>query len=188
MEKEFYKIFSLIFHKPDREFVEYLRNGFSKDIGFLKDGAKLGFASFLAENRLKIDEEFYKMLTIEYTRLFTTAIPSVPCPPYESIYRENEVMGNSTLSALDSYSQSGLRVLETFRDLPDHIGVELEFLYYLENNGYNEEFSAFMDEHFSRWVPKFCEEVEKNDTIGFYRLAAAVLRDFVNKGEWKKNS
>ncbi len=187
MEKEFYKIFSLIFHKPEREFVGYLRNGFSKDIGFLENGAKSGFARFLDENRLKSDEEFYKMLAVEYTKLFTTAIPSVPCPPYESMYREKEVMGNSTISVLDCYNKAGLRVLETFRDLPDHVAVELEFLYYLENQGYNEEFNAFMNEHFSRWVPQFCEDIEKNDRIGFYRHAAAALLEFVNEEELKKN-
>ena len=188
MEKEFYKIFSLIFNKPDKEFVEYLKKGFSKDIGFLENGAKSGFADFLTENRLKSDEEFYIMLAVEYTRLFTTAIPSVPCPPYESMYREKEVMGNSTISVLDCYNKAGLKVLEKFHDLPDHVAVELEFLFYLKNQGYNEEFNAFMNEHFSRWVQQFCKDVEKNDSIGFYRHAAAVLREFVNKEEWKQNS
>ena len=187
MDKEFFKILSLIFHKPDREFTEYLRNGFLEETGFLDEEKKFEFASFIAENRMKSDEEFYKMLAVEYTRLFTTAIPSVPCPPYESIYRENVVMGNSTLCALECYNKSGLRVLEKFHDLPDHVAIELEFLYYLKDFGYDKEFNAFMDEHFSKWVPQFCEEVEKNDRIGFYSHAAAVLREFVIKEEWKNN-
>jgi TorA maturation chaperone TorD len=187
MEKEFYKILSLIFHKPDREFAGYLRSGFSEDIGLLDAEANFGFANFIDKNRLKSDEEFYEMLAVEYTRLFTTAIPGVPCPPYESIYRENEVMGNSTISVLECYNQAGLRVMEKFHDLPDHVAVELEFLYYLRNYGYNEEFNAFMNEHFSKWVLKFCEEVEKNDSIGFYGSAAAMLRKFVNNERWKQN-
>lgn len=187
MDKEFYKIFSLIFHKPDREFAGYLRRGFSNDIGVLDAEASFGFAEFLAENRQKSDEEFYKILMVEYTRLFTTAIPNVSCPPYESIYRDNEVMGDSTLLTLECYNKEGLRILEKFHDLPDHVAVELEFLYYLKNYRFDEEFNAFMNEHFSKWVPQFCEEVEKNDRIGFYKNAAAVLRKFVNKEQWKQN-
>lgn len=187
MEKEFYRILSLIFHKPDREFAGYLRRGFSEDIGIMCEEGNSGIINFIENNMSKSDEEFYEMLAVEYTRLFTTAIPCVPCPPYESIYRENEVMGNSTLIVLECYNKAGLRVMEKFHDLPDHVAVELEFLYYLKNFGYDEEFNLFMNEHFSKWVPQFCGEVEKNDRIGFYRNAAAVLREFVNKEEWEQN-
>lgn len=187
MEKEFYKIFSLIFHKPDREFAGYLRGDFSEDIAILDEEANFGFANFIDRNMSKTDEEFYEMLAVEYTRLFTTAIPNVPCPPYESIYRENEVMGKSTLDVIDSYNQAGLSIMEKFHDLPDHVAVELEFLYYLKNYGYSEEFNAFMNEHFSKWILQFCVQVEKNDNIGFYRNAAGVLRKFVNKEQWKQN-
>ena len=181
MSKEFYKLFSLIFHRPDREFAVYLRDGFIDDIIRFLDGAVTGFSAFLEENREKDDDEFYKTLAVEYTRLFTNAIPAVPCPPYESIYREDIIMGNSTLC----YNNAGLKVVEKFHDLPDHVAVELEFLYYLANYGYTEAHDSFMGEHFSRWVPRFCEEVEKNDRTGFYRHAARVLREFVEKREWK---
>lgn len=181
MNKEFYKIFSLIFHRPDREFAKYLKNGLVKDIGFLDSAAITGFSAFLEENREKNDDEFYKKLAVEYTRLFTSAIPAVPCPPYESIYREDIIMGNSTLCVLECYDNAGLKIVEKFRDLPDHVAVELEFLYYLSNYGYTEAHDSFMGEHFSRWVPKFCEGVEKNDSIGFYGHAARVLREFVEK-------
>lgn len=175
MNKEFCRIFSLIFHRPDREFTRYLRNGFIKDIEFLDNDAIAGFSNFLEENRDKDDEEFYNLIAVEYTRLFITAIPGLPCPPYESIYREDTVMGNSTLGVIDSYSRAGLKVMENFHDLPDHIAVELEFLYYLASNENTEAYDSFIREHFSKWVPKFCEEVEKNDRVGFYRNAARVL-------------
>ena len=180
MEKEFYKILSLIFYKPDREFTSYLRDGFIEDVKFLDEAAISGFSTFLNENKEKDDEIFYEMLAVEYTRLFTTAIPQVPCPPYESMYREDIIMGHSTLSVLDFYNKAGLNVIEKFHDLPDHVAVELEFLYYLTENGFSAQHDSFMNEHFSKWVPKFCEDVEKNDRIGFYGHAAGVLKDFIN--------
>jgi len=185
MSKEFYKILSLIFYRPERESAAYLRDGFIQDIKFLGEDTAAGFLAFLEENREKDEGEFYKTLAVEYTRLFTNAIPAVPCPPYESIYRENIIMGNSTLCVLECYNNAGLKVVEKFHDLPDHVAVELEFLYYLMDYGYTEAHDSFMGEHFSRWVPKFCEEVEKNDRTGFYRHAARVLREFVDKREWK---
>src|SRR3972149_3434824 len=187
MNKEFYKIFSLIFHRPDRELASYLRDGFLEDIKSL-DCAAIdgGFSRFLEENRGTDEEEFYKTLTVEYTRLFTNAIPTVPCPPYESVYREDVIMGDSTLCVLECYNKAGLKVVEKFHDLPDHVAVELEFLYYLTEYGYGDEHDSFIEEHFSKWIPKFCEDVEKNDRTGFYGPAATVLQSFINREEWKK--
>ncbi len=181
MNKEFYKILSLIFHRPDREFAGYLRNGFVKDIRALDSDAATEFYNFLKENTEKSDEEFYNMLAVEYTRLFIAGVPGAACPPYESIYRENNVMGNSTMDVLDNYSRAGLKVMENFRDLPDHVAVELEFLYYLMDKENTEAYEAFIKEHISRWVPEFCGRVEKNDRTGFYGHAAAVLRKFIEE-------
>lgn len=188
MNKEFYKIFSFIFHRPDREFARYLRDGFIKDIEFLICDAVTGFSRFLEETKEKSDEEFYSLLAVEYTRLFINATPKVPCPPYESMYRENVIMGGSTLDVIDSFSRAGLKVAGNFSDLPDHVAVELEFLYYLMDCGYTQEYASFMKEHFSTWVPKFCEEVEKNDRIGFYRHAARILRESITKEELMVNN
>ena len=40
-------------------------------------------------------------------------------------------MGDSTMAVLQHYEDAGFEVDEGFRDLPDHIAVELEFLYVL---------------------------------------------------------
>lgn len=181
MTKELYKILSLIFHRPDREFARYLRNGFLNDMAFLNSDEVKGFSGFLKEHNEKDDEQFYNLLAVEYTRLFITGIPELPCPPYESLYREKEVMGNSTLEVLESYSGAGLKVLENFHDLPDHVAVELEFLYYLMDKGNTEAHDSFIKKHVSKWVPEFCEQVEKNDRIGFYKHAAEILKQFVKE-------
>ena len=180
MTKEFYHLFSLIFHRPDREFVSYLRDGFMDDVRFLDKDAVTGFSTFLRDNSEKDEEKFHEMLAVEYTSLFTTAIPQVTCPPYESMYMEDVVMGETTLSVLEHYGRAGLSVIEKFHDLPDHVAVELEFLYYLAENESRALHDSFMKEHFSRWVPRFCEDIKKNERIGFYGHAAAILKDFID--------
>lgn len=173
---------------PDREFVGYLRNGFIDDIRFLESDLIAGFSDFLKDNRGNDDEGFYNTLAVEYTRLFINATPKVACSPYESMYRENVIMGDSTLDVMERFSRAGLKVAGNFHDLPDHVAVELEFLYYLMTYGYAQEHASFMNEHFLKWIPKFCEEVEKNDRTGFYRHAAAVLRESINKEELMVNN
>ncbi|KCZ73336.1 putative component of anaerobic dehydrogenase [Candidatus Methanoperedens nitroreducens] len=180
MNKEFYKIYSLIFHRPDREFARYLRDGFIEDIGFLDSDAVTGFSEFMEETKEKSDEEFYNLIAVEYTRLFINAIPNVPCPPYESVYREGTVMGDSTLDVLACYNKAGLKITNNFHDLPDHIAVELEFLYYLADTGNTEMHDSFMQKHFSKWFPEFCKRVEENDRTGFYRHACTVLGNLIS--------
>lgn len=173
--KEFYRLFSLLFHRPDREIVRYLRSGFVEDIQFLGVEAVAGFSRFVDAHREKDDEAFYYLLAVEYTRLFVNAVPRVPCPPYESVYREGATMGESTIAVLSRYQEGGLEVQRNFHDLPDHVAVELEFLHYLLTKGDTQAHDRFVREHSSRWVSAFSSAVADNDRIGFYRHAAAIL-------------
>jgi len=183
MNKEQLRILSLIFHRPDKEFAAYLRTAFWKDVELLGPGAAGAFATFLEENRGKSDEDFYYALAAEHTRLFVNAVPKVPCPPYESVWREKVAMGASTMEVLDSYRRAGLDVLGNFRDLPDHLAVELEFLYFLLSTGKTDDYESFVKQHLSQWVPEFCDKVEEHDRLGFYRVAAAALREFIAEEE-----
>lgn len=173
--KEFYRVFSLLFHRPDREFAKYLWSGFIEDIGFLGDDVVAGFARFLDTQSEKGDDSFYYALAVEYTRLFVNAVPRVPCPPYESVYRENTTMGESTLAVLARYREAGLEVLGSFQDLPDHVAVELEFLHFLLAKGDIEAHNAFLREHLSTWVSAFSRAIVDNSRIDFYRHAAVTL-------------
>lgn len=186
MIQDFYRILSQIFSRPDVLLVRYLRNRFTNDMDIIDNRASRGFSLFLKQNQEKSDEELYTILAVEYTRLFINAVQGVVCPPYESIYRENTVMGNSALEVLDCYRKEGIKMAEKFRDLPDHVAVELEFLYYLANFACRSEHDRFMQSHVSQWVPQFCFQVEKNDRTGFYGHAAHVLKEYIVNEEWKK--
>lgn len=133
-------------------------------------------------------------LAMEYVRLFRGPVRALVYP-YESMHVDGEVMGPSTLDAVERYREAGLGVSEGFRDLPDHISTELEFMYYLASmeqrcldegddagsQHFNGLRRSFLQDHLARWVPGFADRVIGNTTSPFYRSLAAITREFVSR-------
>lgn len=135
-------------------------------------------------------------LEIEYARLFVGPY-GLRAPPYGSVYLENgrQVMGASTLRAREIYVETGLDVAETFKDAPDHIAAELEFVYFLifkaiEAIGHSDmeaamfylaKRRAFLQDHLGAWISEFAREVEENSETCFYRNLARATRIFIQK-------
>ena len=104
-------------------------------------------------------------LLLEFTRLF--AGPS-PIPLYESVYRSKSglVMQEETLAVRKKYMEAGL-VVHPDRSFPeDHIGAELEFIFYLcqkaAEAGKIEDLypwlkiqQDFFQEHLNQWIVPF---------------------------------
>lgn len=59
----------------------------------------------------------------------------MPAPPYESCYRSPErvLPQASALEVREQYRNAGLAVKRLNREPDDHIGLELEFMYYLNH-------------------------------------------------------
>ena len=134
-------------------------------------------------------------LLLDYTRLFLGP-NHIAAKPYGSIWLEgqNSVMGDSTMAVQKLYAQAGFDMSEDFREVPDHIAVELEFLYlltYRQNeaarNNESEalrEMSAlrkhFLDEHLGRWVGPFTAAMAEGAQCSFYRRLAGLTGAFVS--------
>jgi putative dimethyl sulfoxide reductase chaperone len=130
-------------------------------------------------------------LMVEYARLFVGP-QRVIASPYGSVYLEEgrRVMGDSTLDALQTYQEAGLHLDPDFKELPDHIAVELEFSYYLTAKALEADAShrgdeaahqraardAFLDRHLRRWVPPFCAAIDAGTAHPFYRALAECLK------------
>ncbi len=139
--------------------------------------------------------EGHDALLLDYTRLFLGP-DHIIAKPYGSVWLEgdNTIMGESTMAVLELYKEGGFDMSEEFREVPDHIAVELEFLYlliYRENeahrNGELEALQAkadlrkrFLDEHLGRWVGPFTAVVGAGAQSGFYRQLAEFTGRFVN--------
>ncbi|MCB2216402.1 TorD/DmsD family molecular chaperone [Desulfofustis glycolicus] len=111
----------------------------------------------------------------EYVRLFINALPTLPCPPYGSVFLEGTVMGRSTVELAQRYRAYGLHSTE----MADHIGVECEFLALLSSMRDRSEIAAdcaFVTDHLNSWTAPFFDLVEQHDRLGPYHHCAAFGR------------
>jgi len=140
-----------------------------------------------------VSDKHLNDLVLEYTRLFIG--PGKHIAPYESVYRDNEnaLWSETTVEVKNFIELSGLEYSGSWSGLPDHIGVELEFMQKLTsheneawtNNNKNTairclEFEKkFIDKHLSQWVPIFCDKVKEVSRTAFYGEIAELTRQFI---------
>ena len=89
--------------------------------------------------------------------------------PYGSVWlrrRQQALMQDSTMAVLELYDEGGFEIDEDFRELPDHVAAELEFLYLLifreneaQRKGDLDALAAasdlrrrFLAEHLGAWI------------------------------------
>ena len=132
-------------------------------------------------------------LLVEYAKLFVGPF-ELKAAPYGSVYLEGgKVMGESTVKVLELYKEEGLAMDADFTDLPDHITVELEFMYYLafkevealeEKNTekaayYLDARESFQQNYLAKWVGPFCRKIKEGTDNEFYNALADCLAAFM---------
>lgn len=152
----------------------------------------------MAPRARKLGEEFRgtagNELLLDYTRLFLGPM-DILAKPYGSYWLDEEktLMGDSTLAVLDLYQEAEFEMDEEFKELPDHIAAELEFLYLLtfrENEARAADDAAeaakwlelrkrFLVRHLGAWVAPFAAAVKAGARPGFYRELAELTETFV---------
>jgi putative dimethyl sulfoxide reductase chaperone len=165
----------------------------------LKDLTKLDSAAAEPVDRLKThaaEADSPASLLPGFTRLFIGPF-SPPCPPYGSVYMENNriLMGDSTMDALTRYRELGVDLDQHFKEAPDHICAELEFmclLVYKELSGIRSgdpgqvqlmltHQRSFLSDHLARWIPPFADRVMAQADSRFYTDLARATRIFVEE-------
>ena len=133
-------------------------------------------------------------LEIDYARLFVGPF-LVPAPPYGSVYLEEkrQLMGESTIDVRHHYLSLGLDLSPDFKEAPDHICAELEFMHVLISQGIEAIDAAeyaqlsesvrhqrvFLEKHLGAWMPAFTDKVIEHARTDYYRHLAVVTRTFV---------
>lgn len=133
-------------------------------------------------------------LLVDYTRLFLGPVAAL-ARPYASVWLtgENLVMQDDTMGVLRLYDEAGFSVDDDFHELPDHVAVELEFLYLLifrENEARaagNDDALArfaslrrrFLDEHLGRWLGPFLLAMHDAAQSEFYETLAELTEAVV---------
>ncbi len=128
-----------------------------------RDGICEAFEGFTAAARL-CDAE---TLEAQHIALFASNYPSVPCPPYSSLFTTEEGRRLEEMVAIkQEYAQAGFFLSSKFDDFPDHICAELEFLQALcfsqtenaarsaETEAVREVLLRFLGRHFTPFVAR----------------------------------
>ncbi len=134
-----------------------------------------------------------ELLQIDFASLFVGPYKLL-APPYGSVYLEDgKLIGDSTMDVKRWYEKEGLDIV--IKDAPDHITMELEFMYYLitkqieaiddsnpqDVQTYLQKQSSFLQTHLARWLPGFAENVQQNAQAAFYVQLSAETNNFVQK-------
>lgn len=181
-----YRSLSALYYPPDKSIGDYLRA--------LAEAWAVGQPDLLPLVARMQQEADPHALLLAYTPLFLGPF-KVLAPPYGSVYLEEkrEVMGASTQDAAHLYRQAGLDLSAAGKEIPDHIAIELEFMYYLsyrqmealesDDRETAHDWLArqidFIDRHLGRWIDPFAEALVQNTSSVFYRSLAEATAAFV---------
>ncbi|WP_447970877.1 TorD/DmsD family molecular chaperone [Nitrospira sp. M1] len=198
----------------DDEFLEYLQSGeFVEDgraalenlnTSLEKDDPESRESLLAISRHLDAIEEWVNSegsnwnlqdLRDDHRRVFSNVI-SLDCPPYETLFGNDHVFGQSyTMGDIAGfYSAFGLQLSSDIHERIDHLSVELEFLHYL---AYKESYALihdgpeklrtvveaekrFVKEHVGRWVPLFSGMLKRKADFGFYKSLADFTSDWVD--------
>jgi putative dimethyl sulfoxide reductase chaperone len=123
---------------------------------------------------------------VAFAKLFLGPFETM-ASPYASTYLDpaQKLMGQVSQYALDAYAAAGLEQVGKVREIPDHIGIELEFMYYLAfeiSETGNEALLAikerFWREHLGLWMPKFAALMQDANQHPFYNALAKLIDCF----------
>lgn len=146
-----------------------------KGCGFmdLKAGAE-AIASCL---RNTDSEVLYKELRYEYADIFLNAGPN-PVFPYESAHTgKKPVLMQKPVGTLREYfKKAGVHKNPDFKDLDDHIAVEMEFLRYLLDKEDGETYTDFFKNVYLKWINSFCDQLTISAHTDFYQGLALFTR------------
>lgn len=132
-------------------------------------------------------------LAQEHTRLFCGISEEYgPPPPYESLWREGVLMGESTVQVARSYLEAGYQPDGRFAPL-DHLVEELRFMASLCNGEHEAQTNSdaelaaqlrdkqlrFLADHLGIWIGEYSSKIAEQSTEAFYRSLAQVTATVV---------
>ena len=177
---------------PDAAFIGELANAVHRE-GNERSGSD-DILSALSSSLEQDPAELAADLLPEYTRLLRGILKDYgPPPPYESLYRGDNLMGDVTVWVTQSYRDAGFEDIYPEAGPPDHIGVELRFLALLcfrESEAlssgdeavatrYREHQCNFIERHLMAWVPALAEKLIAQSRAPFYTAVARMTLQLV---------
>ena len=134
--------------------------------------------------------EIFQHLEQSYVRLFINSRDGITTPLYASCYEPGQaagedapLMGPPAVLMKKRFESKGLSLGDHIHEPPDHLAIELEYLYFLLERCWSDDNAALRDEAVSfagdvllPWVIKFQERLGTiEDECRFYQLTTAIL-------------
>jgi putative dimethyl sulfoxide reductase chaperone len=145
----------------------------------------------LSGARPRPDAATLERLGVEYTRLFAGLQEGLgPPPPYESVWREDRLIGESTVAVIAAYKQAGFADIEPAAGPQDHIAVELKFIALLalrEAEAWRakqpgpaarrqDQQRHFIAQHLAAWAPHWAATLARDSREPLYTAIAGLLQ------------
>ena len=134
-------------------------------------------------------DSLYQHLEEGYVRLFIGAKCGITAPLYESCYEFEgaPLMGRAAAKMKERFETKNLSVADTIREPPDHLSIELEYLYFVLDKGWREEDDAlvaeavdFASDIMLPWISKLSKKLASEEKCRYYPFMAAVLVEVLN--------
>lgn len=187
-----FRLLSACFYQPEKDV--FLQEEILKNLASLLKQVSPDASVFVGEMEKSFSRYSEKELNVDYAKLFVGP-NDLLAPPYGSVYLDGgrRVMGDSTMEVIKLYEEQGLVMDGDFKNLPDHITVELEFIYYLifkeiealeksDIHGACEFINKqklFLDRFLKRWIQPFCDKMREGAKSEFYRTLADCACAFI---------
>lgn len=129
-------------------------------------------------------DSIYRQLEECYVRLFISAKGGIVAPLYESCYEFEgaPLMGRAATEMKERFETKGMSVAYNVQEPPDHISIELEYLYFLLDKGWRDKYDALIVEaaEFSSntllpWVSELSEKLASEEECRYYPLMATIV-------------
>jgi len=144
---------------------------------------------------------FSQAARLEFTHLFL--VPGARhLAPYESVFRDRRevegreiaglLLGPSAVAVQQWYRLAALEISEDFKELPDHIGLELHYLAYLcvkeqefadggdvgKQTRAREMQRDFLKAHVLSWLPDLATQIQAKASLPLYPAIAGLAVEF----------
>ncbi|MCC6473381.1 MAG: molecular chaperone TorD family protein [Burkholderiales bacterium] len=144
-----------------------------------------------ASNRGGLTDPDFEAIVSDHMQLFVGP-GKLLAAPWASVYadRDRMVFQSVTNQVRDWYARYGLARAGNYREPEDHVGMEFGFLAHLTGLAIEALESGearnigvflaarreFLSEHMTRWVPRWCREMESHARTQYYRGLARMSR------------
>jgi TorA maturation chaperone TorD len=137
------------------------------------------------------DHATLERLGAEFTRLISGIQEGMgPPPPFESVWRENRLIGESTAAVIKTYAQAGFADIEPEAGPQDHLSVELKFLALLalrEAEAWQANDTAtarrrvvqqqdFLHTHLAAWAPRWADAIIEQSREPLFAALAGLVK------------